>query len=539
MQLKRRVVPCCCHHGANVSNQWSEQQKRRWGILLSHLSTESPTQSVIELCHTTNQRQSDTDKREQQQSNSSLLLNESLVSSEEEQNKSEEESLNLISLACISQLTSLTSKSLDVYRNALYKFLNQNYNEEDLNGQFDLQSWTYSLSQLSSNLSYLLLSYHNSTNAVGIKNSSYLATAILSLCNLSLSILLNRSVNDKFYDYVNQRNPKQSEKTLSSVGQLMFVILNCLAHMSSGVLQRNASLIVDNYSTVQKQRLMTAYYFILSTGSKIWTGPLQSIIIERYGLSIAFFITSIFCMACMPLFYTLEIEEFRGENHQKIEKDQKPSSMKKKNHKMPKKHLKERISSILKTASYLCFLFASFTGKDILYSQSHSTLEVCGRMGAKRASTVSAIISIANIVVNRLLNLSQQFAGNSLSQESTARYKVSTLLLIQNLSLIASILSKSSKMFAISFATFSVSLSLMNHHLVKAGLDSTNSTDEQSKLNKFRILFMPIISALMPTIFSMIRNKFLYNVKMSPLRLNLILLFIIQIISSIFFQLMV
>ena len=57
---------------------------------------------------------------------------------------------------------------------------------------------------------------------------------------------------------------------------------------------------------------MTALYFILVQGTRIWCSPVQSYVIERYGVSVSFLVTALFCLACMPLFSLLEIKEMRG-----------------------------------------------------------------------------------------------------------------------------------------------------------------------------------------------------------------------------------
>jgi hypothetical protein len=446
---------------------------------------------------------------------------------------------NIIPVALISQLNAITTKSFDILRGNLF--------ENNKTGTIlDIEELAYSLAQLAHHLTFFLSHDENrNLTEIGLKNSNYLASLLIIVSNTSLAILKYLQCNKKL---------KLSSKTERS----LIILLQILTHIGSGLLQRNALVIIENSSaTSRHQRLMTALYVLLITAAPLLTVPIQSTLIERYGLPTTLAFTSMFMLMTLPLFAFENVRELYGEKKMKDVKS--PSGeleeRKKKEHIrsiLEQKSMVKKIVDFTKILSYLSLLSVTYSVKQVLQAQQYTSIikqqqaQGTGQISARATASFFTMLSMAvSLIVTRALNLAIIFTRSSQkipTGRSSPSGNIALLLLSQSASLLGVAFSHNYRLYPFYMAALGVSTSLLQHHLSREFLTSKDGklVLQNEFLSKLRTIIIPMLSTIMPSLLALCsdiisKQGFSTIFKGETFRIPFTLLFIVQLLASIFF----
>ncbi len=326
--------------------------------------------------------------------------------------------------------------------------------------------------------------------------------------------------------------------------RLFIILLNILTHVGSGLLQRNALLIVQNPSATRHQRLMAALYALLISAAPILTAPTQTILIEKFGLAKTLGITSLFMLSILPFFAFENVRELYGE---KKFKDVKSPSIPKKES-TQRKGL-QRVIDYVKITSYFSLLFVTYTTKNVLQAQQYTCMvEQQKSQGVSDAATkISYFVSLttaANILLTRALNLSSLFAGSTRTvvPNKTPRGNIVLLLLSQSASLLGATFSNDYRIYPFYIAILNIATTILQQHLSREFINSKDGKElvqMSYSLNKVQTVIIPMLSSAMPALLA-ITGKKLRDAKITKLdkfRTQFALVFISQVLASLFFLL--
>jgi hypothetical protein len=396
----------------------------------------------------------------------------------------------------------------------------------------------YSLAQLTHHLTYFYSHDENrNLTAIGLKNSSYLASILIIVANSSLAVLKYLQEKDNL-----ELSPRSE--------RLLVILLNILTHVGSGLLQRNALLIVRNPSIARHQRLMAALYALLISAAPIYTVPVQTMLIEKYGLATTLAITSLFMLTLLPLFAFENVRELYGEKKFKDVKS--PTKKKKENHDLVQTKSKlQRLLDYLKIGSYFSLLFVTYTTKNVLQAQQYSAMvsqqlsQGVGRTAATaKVALFVSLTTAMNLLVTRALNLSSWFTGSTrkVYPNKPPRGNITLLLLSQSAALLGATFSNDHRLYPFFVGVLNVVTTLLQQHLSREFINSKDGKElvqSSHLLTKIQMVIIPILASIMPALLSMTGQELLSKkiVKLDKYRINFALVLLGQVLASLFFLL--
>ncbi|KAL0482736.1 ribosomal protein L20 [Acrasis kona] len=431
---------------------------------------------------------------------------------------------NIFPVSLVSQINALTTKSFDLYRTELFGTQQKN----------DLVEIVYTLSQLTHHITFFLSRHKNVIHlkGMGLKNSNYAASVLIVVANCIMAIVKH------FKLFANHELQK-----------IFVVILNIITHVCSGLLQRNALVIIQNASpTNRQQRLMTALYVLLTSASPLFIVGPQSYMITRFGLPFTLSVVSIIILIALPLFKFEDVREIYGEKKKEARHLKAATKTDGQHYNKDEKLGKRRkLLEMFKISSYLALLFSVYSSKHILQSQQYTSIVAAlqeGGMDKNRAalngSLSVSLTTVVNMILTRGLDLSVVFS----SQSDSGHSNVLKLLVAHCASLIGVAYSRSTRLYPLYMAANSVTTTLLQQHL--GAYAPRNNPDETSISGKvfqnLQSIVIPLASLLMPTVLSYVFTLFEKSSHKSllggdALRFKFSVLFVSQMIVTTLFLL--